>query len=356
MSLEWCDDFGSYGSTESFMLDGLYSEASLVQLVTDPDPSGSGAIVSFFPPEAILRWALDTGAITTVGAAARFYVPSLPNTGARRINLFCLKDVGNSHQVTITLNTTGSITAYRGDNSDATVPGTALGSTTGPVLSAAGWHHVEVKALASQTVGTVEVRVNGTAVLTLTGLDTCATANVEFSQIAIESNSTGGSATDFYIKDLVIWNLNGSVNNTFFGTVFVTPITPTSDTSLNWTPSTGSTGFNLIDETPPNDDTDYISAADPPPAAAQFGMSNLPADVTSVRALMTMVRARKTDGGDGNLQVSLISNGATGNGANRAITSAYTYWYDIFETDPATASTWTPTAVDAVTLKINRTL
>jgi len=102
-------------------------------------------------------------------------------------------------------------------------------------------------------------------------------------------------------------------------------------------------------------DMSFISANDTPPAAFVCELSNLPPDVTSVRGLQTRVRAAKTDGGDGSLQVSLVSGGVSADGANRPITTSLTYWPDICEIDPNTGALFTPLAVDAVQLKANRT-
>jgi hypothetical protein len=70
---------------------------------------------------------------------------------------------------------------------------------------------------------------------------------------------------------------------------------------------------------------------------------------------MTIVRAAKTDGGDGSLQVSVVSSGTAGDGTNRPITVAQTYWTDVHDLDPHTSAAWTPTTVNAAQLKINRT-
>ena len=68
------------------------------------------------------------------------------------------------------------------------------------------------------------------------------------------------------------------------------------------------------------------------------------------------MRARKSDGGDGNIQTGLISGGAEVDGSNRPITTAFTYYEDVFEIDPANAAPWTPASADAATFKINRTV
>jgi hypothetical protein len=92
------------------------------------------------------------------------------------------------------------------------------------------------------------------------------------------------------------------------------------------------------------------------PAAYKCSLQDLPATVTSVRGVMPIHRSRKTDGGDGNLQQALISGASTGLGSNRPITTAYTYWWDIYDADPNGAIAWTRLAVNALNLQLNRTL
>lgn len=103
-------------------------------------------------------------------------------------------------------------------------------------------------------------------------------------------------------------------------------------------------------------DLSYLSADDTPPAPMQFALQDLPPDVTSVRAILPVVRARKIDGGDGNIQTSLISNGDFANGADRPITTAFTYYFDVDELSPDTGNPWTPVEFDAATSQISRTL
>jgi hypothetical protein len=148
------------------------------------------------------------------------------------------------------------------------------------------------------------------------------------------------------------------VENVFYAPAgTATTFTDTNAASTGGTPPTDAgTGFNKINETTPDDDGTFITAGQGPyPAAYQASMTQLPNNVTSVRAVMTTHRSRKTDGGDGNVQASLISGANTGSGSNRAITTAYTYWSDMFETDPS-GSNWNKTLVNALKLKLDRTL
>lgn len=88
----------------------------------------------------------------------------------------------------------------------------------------------------------------------------------------------------------------------------------------------------------------------------EFSMTNLPPDIVSVKGLISFARARKSDGGDGNIQVAINSNGSDDLGADHPITPAYAYWYDVSELSPDTGVSYTPLEVDAITLKVDRTL
>jgi len=247
--------------------------------------------------------------------------------------------------VSLTIDPIGRIAVHTGYGG-----GAVIGITSGPVVTANTYQHIEFKALVG-TAGSFEVRVNGTPVLSGTGN----TGTGAYYQFGVD-NALGSSQTLlYYIKDIVVWDDTGTYNTNFLGSVNVIDLLPDSDVAFPWTPSTGTTGFNLINDIPPND-ASYIQAAFPLPAASVFGIQNLPADVTSVKAMISCVRVEKIDGGDGNLQASMKSGASTALGSDRPVTVAFTYYQDIFEVDPATSAPWTPTAANAAYLHLNRTV
>lgn len=349
MAILFADDFKGYGTNVNLLLDGLYAQlGSTSNLTTDPDPSASGPVFICAVNGVNgtrLRRVLPTS-YSTAGIAMRLWCATLPPL--TNASLFWgFSDNSNNMQFWVGVETTGAISVRLGTNIN-----TVLGATTGPVITSNAWNHIEFKAVAGTTTGTFELRVNGVPVLTLSNINT----GGGYSQARFDCPNAFGFTQTFYIKDLVCWNSSGTSNNNFLGTVSVIGMVPNSDVSFNWTPSTGTTGFNLLDNSPPLDGTEYITASYPPPAASTFGLSDLPTNVTSVRAMITQVRARKVDGGDGNIQSSLISSGDTANGADRPITTAFTYYEDVFEVDPHTSAPWTPAAANAATYKLNRTV
>lgn len=361
MTLLWADNFNVYGTDETLLLNGIYAEAGgFVTLVVDPDPTSTAYVIKMTSSAdaslpyrgTVLRKVFPSGGEDTVGTAFRIWMDNLPPTDTNYVN-FIFTDIANVEQVTVRILTTGDISAYRGTPET----GILLGTTSVPCVIANAYTHLEMKVTISDTVGVVEVRANGSTVLNLTNQDTKNTANTTTNQMLFSHSQNGAAPASqaYHIKDFVIWNDAGSVNNDFMGTVSVVTLVPDADTSLGgWLPSTGSTGWPILDNAPPLDDAAYV-AADVPETAV-FTLTNLPDDVTSVRGLVTMFRGRKVDGGDGNIQISMVSAAAEDAGTDHAITTAYTYWSDVNEIDPNTSAPWTPVSLNAASIKMARTV
>lgn len=351
MTIQHMDNFSMYGlGNGSHMLDGVYAQAQRVNIVADPDPTAAaeGSIVvtmtGFTAVLPILRYVLSsTEAI--VGICERVWMPNLPTGDFDRPVVMDFRDADNNPFASLVLETTGRITFdYAGGSF----------TTTNPVIGAGGWWHLEMK-YDTTGAGAFELRVEGIPVIQLDSLGYAAQGPVY--QVAQSYNATNLGASTIYYKDFVVWDGSGAHNTDFLGAVVIYSLIPDSDVALNWTPVGGANGFSILDQTPP-DDTKFISAPFPLPAAYKATLSNLPPDVTSVKGIMSMVRAAKTDGGDAGLQNSIISDPAApaqADGANRPITVAQTYWRDVFEVDPKTGAAWLPSAVNAAELQINRT-
>jgi hypothetical protein len=112
----------------------------------------------------------------------------------------------------------------------------------------------------------------------------------------------------------------------------------TTETLANgsWTGSTLSGGANI-------------------PAAQEFEFSPLPLDTTQVRGIQLYHRSRKSDSGSCNLQTSFHVGSSSTDGTDRPITTAFSYWTDVFEEDPDSGAGLTPNSVTAGSFQINRT-
>lgn len=357
MAIIWADfpsgQQGLYGSSTSFMLNGIWAELASTtfggpSLPDDPDPNVTGRVYAVTSTQSTktTRIVIPSGAQTICGVGFRLWLPNLPQSTSA-VPLTSFRTSSNTAICSVSVQPDGAVRAHSGDN------GTTLG-TSNPVLTANAWNHIEIKVTRDAAAGEIEVRVNGVSALSL---DTLALGADDIGQIALVTigaiNLSGGPV---YWKDFVLWDGTGSEGNDFQGSVAVHDLYTDADIALNWAPSTGSTGWDLIDEIPPVD-TDYIQAGDPAPDPAKFSLTNLPDDVTSVRALIPIVRAVKTDGGDCNIQVGITPNDTNwDDGADRPITTAYTYWWDVSHLSPATAAPWTPAEVNAAYVRADRTL
>jgi len=366
--LLFADNFEQYGICNAAVFkdyaeDGLYAQSTVENLSStgnaagitdDPDPTAPASSVAlhmgapYGNAKTGVRYAYPGGGRGTIGVAWRWYIAGMPNNEGQGAYME-LRDASNLTQVGVRVRTTGALLVYNS-------AGTSLGETAGPVLTANSWNHIEIKSTISDAAGTFIIYVNGVLVLNLSSIDSKSQASTTTDQLQIGVNhgagSTGGPT---YLKDLIVWDTTGTRNNDIMGPCFVGRFALNSDISLNWTTSSGSTGYSLINETGPNDTT-YISAAWPAPSPSTFGVNNLPNDVTSVRAVMLLGRMRKTDGGDCNVRMSFIDAGVDTDGADRPITTADTYWYDILELNTRTSNPFTPTEFNNGTFKINRTL
>jgi len=352
------DNFSIYGEDETIMLQGTaWSAVSMSTLLNDPDGVSGGKVFQIknstsFQPSLIVPTATDV-----INVAFRWYVSTQPENSSRCPDVE-FRDVDNSVRYIVRQTVVGGLELVRTDGAGSVIDNIELAgfttvATSGAVLSNAVWNHVEVSL--NRTTGVYTIWVEGVSVLNGTDVSP-ATGNTSI--VAFRENwlpSAGSSNANIYIKDLVISDNNGSVNNAQIGSVQVVTLSPNGDVSSGWTRSSGSTDYELVDELTP-DDANYIEAGSTLPAASIMTLSNLPPDIVGIRALQTMVRALKTDGGDATLKVSLVSGVDEDAGATHAVPTSAQYEWDISEFDPATAALWTPIAVDAVNIKIDRTL
>lgn len=345
----WADSFDHYGTTTALMLDGSWAEASGQISATF---ARTGAESYRITGNTIGRRVFG-GAKVTSGVAMALYCTILPvadNTSAP----FTFCDAANVPQITITLDTTGILSCWRGNGSGSKFQ-TKLGDTGVPVITANAWNHIEAKVKIDNSTGTVEVRVNGVTVLNLTGQDTQASGLAESSQVRVEV--TGAGVTGFYIDDIIAWDTTTSFNNDFVGDRKVITDFPDADTAdVAWTRSTGSSNFGVIDENPPNDDTDYLTTST---LNAKAGVTwpDLPTEVTNVAAVIFTHRSKKTDAGDANIQLTLGSGGGSSAvGTDRPITTAYTLYWDVFQVDPQTSAPFTRAAAQDASWTEKRTL
>lgn len=344
----FAESFDKYGTNTALMLDGLYTDVVFAALVTSPaPPHGTYALSLNVDGSSNIRFALPDATQKKIGVAGRYYFPNLPAGNNAQTFVAMFNDVTNVSCVGIAVMTTGALQALNSD-------GTVIGTTTNPVITANGWHHIECYTEVSGAgAGVVKIYVDGALRMNLTGKTMVTNNNI--AQIKIGRVGGGGGA-GFYLKDLLMYDTQGSHNNAApIGDCQV--VLDTADgagTNTAWTPTTPP-AYTIMANVPPVD-TAYISQDTTAlPKASSFTTTNLPPEATGVKWVQVVGRQWKSDAGTATIQQGVISNAVTAGGTDRPISTLPTYYWDVFETDPNTGATWGVAAVNAMQVNIKRT-
>lgn len=276
-------------------------------------------------PGGATRKALPTGYTELYAGFAYRSIPAVAG------DVFAFTTAGNVDAFRVRLVVTGSFFNLAILNSAGTV--IATGTTN---ILASTWYYVEVHALINGASGSCSMRING--------ISEIANTTGNFGSTAVtQVTLTGGNNTD--IDDVYVLDTTGSApRNTFLGDVRVQTIMPSGAGShTQWTPSTGS-NFAAVDETTPNDDTDYVSDS----TAGHYDTYAY-ADIDSgatVYAVQTNVWARKDDASVRQIAPVIRQSSTDYDGTTVTLGSSYGLFSQLYDKDP-TAADWTAANVNA---------
>lgn len=266
--------------------------------------------------------------------------------GAR--DLISIKD-GTTAKLTVGLDSADKLTLWLGDQSTGSLLGT--GTT---VLSASTWYFVEIKADVAN--GTAEVRLNDSAEITDASTGSSGSANAVRFGYQTTQNGVSGTNGDTFFDDYYIADTSGTgVVNNFVGSsagVFgwdgdlSNPLGApnAAGSSTQWTPDSGSNYARLREGTN-DDDWSYVETS----TTGHKDLYSFPDWSTGksyVHSVKTTVVAKYASG-SGSVRVIAARSGSTGNGATHTLGSTYAQFQDYMLTDPATASDWTQTNLNA---------
>jgi hypothetical protein len=247
--------------------------------------------------------------------------------------------------VSVWMDGAGNLSVYRGDHV------TLLGSAGPTVLTQGIWYYVEFYALISDTVGKIQLKINGVDEVALTtGLDTRADAAAGGDVI-----SAVGFTTDtgqFIVDDLYINDTTSTRNTGFSGDIRVSVYIPNAaGDSTGLTPTAGA-NYTNIDERPPNDATDIVSAT----GTTLYDLYNIPntSGIATVQAVYLWLRAQKSDAGAKNVaHVVKYDTDASGTadtenvGSDVALSTSWAYYGKVYNDDPGNTA-WSAAKIDAL--------
>jgi len=259
--------------------------------------------------------------------------------------LASLRDAGTA-QVTLRANADNTISVCRGLQN-----GTVLGTSTATFTSGS-YFYIEWKVTIHASAGTVDVRLNGVSILSLTSQNTRNTANTSWNaavlgwlELVTDSCSANNTNTDF--DDLYVCDGSGAAPwNTFLGDVRVDVRNPTAaGATTGWTPSTGSNWQN-VDDAAPDDDTTYNSTSTIN-AVDTFVVQDAPVSGAAIFGVQHCLSLKKMDAGTCTVAPVVRHSSTDYAGSAISPSTSYAYGLVINQTNPGTAAQWTESDFNA---------
>jgi hypothetical protein len=160
----------------------------------------------------------------------------------------------------------------------------------------------------------------------------------------------GSNSTDF--DDVIVYTDRDRLGDTA-----VIPLFPASDGTPNdWVASVGTDEFEMLNNVPFNN-AQYISTPTLN-AQSQFPLTAPPSDIFAVFGLQHTYRSQKDAALAANMQGAIILPGGAPDiavGTDQVLTQAWNYYADVSETNPNTAAAWTPSDLDTLEIRYERT-
>lgn len=241
-----------------------------------------------------------------------------------------------NNQVGLVITATGALAIYRGIGRGGVPGGTQLGSDSANLLTLSTWYFIEIVVTVNNTTGTVEVYVDGSKAgwIDLSSQDTQSTANAYANAWGLGGTTAGDIAYD---------NIYSKSDGTRFGPGAARSYVPDANGAVRqWTPSTGSNDFSVVDEIPPNGDTDYLEST----SAGNIVTMGYPAIATTnaIKGLQVLNYARTTS--TGSIRGVARIGGTDYFATCPALSTSYGYKPAIFELSPDSGVAWTESEID----------
>ncbi|QIV65771.1 hypothetical protein Cp1R7AA1_114 [Mesorhizobium phage Cp1R7A-A1] len=206
-------------------------------------------------------------------------------------------------------------------------------------------YFIEVKLTGKTSGGSLELFVDGNSWGTFSG------QTQTFNGISSVQLGGGQSGQTWAYDDLYVLN---DVADVRLGDMKVVTLLANADTAdADWTPSTGTDGYAVIDDDQANT-SDYLSASNAGDLSL-FDFANLGFSPATVAGIAIETLGKKSDAGTTTIRNVVKSGSAVANGTTRSLGTAFGYQaQDIFATDPNTSAAWTGAAIDALKAGIER--
>jgi hypothetical protein len=310
--------------------------------ISSSTPYGSGQSLSIsYGSTGSSRNAYTSIPTSSSGAIGfAFYMTGLPSTFVDLATFFPNSASPGGRQCAIGVTSAGALFLGTGGST-----GSVPVYTTINTLTPAAWNYIECEFTISNTVGTVNFYVNGALFGSATGLDTQTQAGSTFNVLMFGTLEGTGFGFSGYFDNVYLTD-----TPTRLGEQRVATVVPTSDgTPSQWAASGGAVApFTMVDEVLCNADVDYIFDGTVNDRAV-FNMASTGATPVSVSAVQIGTYSRKTDSGSRAIQLEYVDSGGTAYpSSDFNLGSTYVRQLNILETNPSTATAWTPAEANAL--------
>lgn len=334
MALQYADSFQTYVTSQ---VPRRYTGSNMIIATAGGGPSGSGQYLE------------GSG-----GGSQKILVPL--TVRSEYYFGFDYKDSLIAGQTIFVIQTAAGATICTFNNNGSI--NTTFGNSGAGVLVAGTWYQVQIYLKRHASAGIVTVKVDGVAVINLTGLNTGAT---DIGQCQL--GPPGGGSVPQY-ANLWIFNTLGTHANTWpVGRMKVQALYPNADGTYSaWTPNSGSTHYNRVNQATSDDDTTYnadLTVGD----KDSYACTQLPTSgIAHVHGLIVTAIARKDDVNSKTYELFTKSGGTETYSADVQATLNYaSSTVDgvaplLHTDDPNTSAEWTVTNVNLLEIGVKVTL
>lgn len=345
MALRWLEGFDWLGT-----LGGSTDLAHFYTVSGGPGASASRVrtgVSGMSGSAAASAWYIEKQVTLSGSVIAGFGYAHNSTGGTNGRSVFAIVE-GSTIHLSVRINGSRQVEVYRGD----VATGTLLATSTATVPNDA-YAYVEIEASINDSTGHVKVWIDDALDINISSQDTQNGGTGVPDRFRLGKLSHAGSS-DFEVDDFYILDSSGAeLNARLTSAVRIDCLTPSgAGSSTQWTPSAGS-NYQCVDDTPPNEDTDYVSAGSTG-LIDLYAMGDLPVSPAAIKAVMVGMVARKDDAGPNEIRTKLKSGSTTQDGATRTLTTSYAGFADIYTTDPDTSNSWSESGVNAIEAGVER--
>jgi len=213
------------------------------------------------------------------------------------------------------------------------------------------WYYIEIKIFHNNSTGTIEVHLDGNTVYSATSLDTW-DADYSRGTFGLYATSANTAFDDIYICDG-----SGSDNNDFLGPIKIETLRPDGDDgSQNWSPSSGSNHYDLVNSANLWQVNDYVESN-----GANVDDLWTYTDISKINGTIYGAQAVASVWSDSSMPrpfQHICDSGNTYYSAIRGlgVEADYPMPHDdaIWENDPDTANAWTANGINAASFGIRK--